>query len=125
MKQILLPLLSDGKLWVERGGFKVDASSLPTWPSCIFFLSVVNCWLLGVGCVCQVLVVVVVVGCWLWLWLSGVGFGCGCRVYLSMVVLCYWMSGDVSRLLTGCQGVAVGDCCWSLVVVYRLSGVGC
>ncbi len=43
-----------------------------------------------------------------------------------MVVLCYWMSGDVSRVLTvGFQGVAVGDCCWSLVVGYRLSGVSC
>jgi hypothetical protein len=117
MKQILLPLLSDGKLWVEREGLKVDASSLPTWPWCIFFLSVVNCWLLGVGCGCRVLVVVVVVvvGCWLWLWLSGVPFDGS-----------YWMSGDVSRGLTvGFQGVAVGDCCWSLVVGCRLSGVGC
>jgi hypothetical protein len=91
-----------------------------------FQLLTVGCWLLGVGCGCQMLVVVVVVGCWLWLWLSGVGCGCGCRVYLSMVVLYYWMSGDVSRVLTvGFQGVAVGDCCWSLVVGCRLSGVGC
>ncbi len=56
--------------------------------------------------------------------LSGVGVDC--RSYLSVVVLCYWLSGvDCRGLALDCQVSIVGGCCWFLDVVCRLHVGGC
>ncbi len=92
-KHLLLILLSEGGgLWVVSTG---KGLLLPTWSCCIFFLSVFNCLLSGVGSGCQVFLSVLVVCCWL----SGVGcrvLTVDFRVSWLVVAVGSWSSGVIS-----------------------------